>query len=91
MSSTKEYCNFALAGWLYNPKLEAAHIIESIEKTVPLSTTMKEQIANLRGWAKTRAKNASEEIVTNDRKGMSILLTRPELELERSFDLVSKE
>ena len=74
-----------------NPKLEAAHIIESIEKTVPLSTTMKEQIANLRGWAKTRAKNASEEIVTNDRKGMSILLTRPELELERSFDLVSKE
>lgn len=74
-----------------NPKLEAAHIIESIEKTVPLSTTMKEQIANLRGWAKTRAKNASEEIVTNDRKGMLILLTRPELELERSFDLVSKE
>ena len=69
------------------PKLEAAHIVEAIEKTVPLSTTMKEQITNLREWAKTRAKNASNEISIDDRKGMPILLTRPELELERSFDI----
>ena len=69
------------------PKLEAAHIVESIEKTVPLSTTMREQITNLREWAKTRAKNASEEVVVDNREGMPILLTRPELELERSFDL----
>lgn len=69
------------------PKLEAAHIVEAIEKTVPLSTTMREQITNLREWAKTRAKNASEEVVVDNREGMPVLLTRPELELERSFDL----
>lgn len=69
------------------PKLEAAHIVEAIENTVPLSTTMREQITNLREWAKTRAKNASEEVVVDNREGMPVLLTRPELELERSFDL----
>ena len=69
------------------PKLEAAHIVEAIEKTVPLSTTMKEQITNLREWAKTRAKNASEEFAIDNRKGMPVLLTLPELELERSFDI----
>lgn len=69
------------------PKLEAAHIVEAIEKTVPLSTTMREQITNLREWAKTRAKNASEEVVVDNREEMPVLLTRPELELERSFDL----
>lgn len=73
------------------PKLEAAHIIEAIEKTVPLSTTMKEQITNLREWAKTRAKNASEEFTIDNKKGMPILLTLPELELERSFDIKRKD
>ena len=73
------------------PKLEAAHIIEAIEKTVPLSTTMKEQITNLREWAKTRAKNASEEFTIDKRKGMPVLLTLPELELERSFDIKRKD
>ena len=73
------------------PKLEAAHIIEAIEKTVPLSTTMKEQITNLREWAKTRAKNASEEFTIDNRKGMPVLLTLPELELERSFDIKRKD
>lgn len=67
--------------------MEAAHIVEAVEKTVPLSTTMREQITNLREWAKTRAKNASEEVVVDNREGMPVLLTRPELELERSFDL----
>lgn len=56
-------------------------------KTVPLSTTMKEQIAALRNWAATRAKNASNETLTEEKKEMPILLTRSELELERSFDL----
>ena len=73
------------------PKLEAAHIVEAIEKTVPLSTTMKEQITNLREWAKTRAKNASEEFTIDNRKGMPVLLTLPELELERSFDIKRKD
>ena len=48
---------------------------------------MKEQIAALRSWAATRAKNASSDTLIEEKKEMPILLTRPELELERSFDL----
>ena len=73
-----------------NPKLHAIHISEAIDKTVPLSTTMKEQIARLRELAKTRARNASEITIVENIKDMPILLTRPELELERSFDISSK-
>lgn len=71
-----------------NPKLETDHIVDAIEKTVPLSTTMKEQINSLRNWAATRAKNASSEPNNEEqKKEMPVLLTRPELELERSFDI----
>lgn len=70
-----------------NPKLLSKHLVDAISKTVPLSTTMREQIAALRNWAVTRAKNASNETPTEEKKEMPILLTRPELELERSFDL----
>jgi SpoVK/Ycf46/Vps4 family AAA+-type ATPase len=70
-----------------NPKLEAKHIMDAINLTVPLSTTMREQISALRGWAATRAKNAAAENRMEEHKEMPILLTRPELELERSFDL----
>ena len=70
-----------------NPKLQSKHLVDAISKTVPLSTTMKEQIAALRNWAVTRAKNASSDTSTEEKKEMPILLTRPELELERSFDL----
>ena len=66
------------------------HILDAITKTVPLSKTMNEQITQLRNWAATRAKNASVETNLPAQKEMPILLTRPELELERSFDL-SKE
>ncbi len=69
-----------------NPKLLAEHIREAIRQTVPLSTTMKEQISSLRKWAESRAKNAS--LVLNEgTKDRSIRLTRPERELERSFEL----
>ena len=71
-----------------NPKLLSKHLVDAILKTVPLSTTMREQIAALRNWAVTRAKNASNEAPTEEKKGMPILLTRPELELERSFDII---
>ena len=74
-----------------NPVLKASHIMDAISETVPLSTTMKEQIAALRSWAKTRAKNASGEALVEDKKEMHVLLTRPELELERSFDLSNKD
>lgn len=70
-----------------NPKLQAKHLVDAISKTVPLSTTMKEQISALRNWASTRAKNASNETSIEKKKEMPILLTRPELDLERSFDL----
>ena len=61
--------------------------MDAISETVPLSTTMKEQITALRNWAATRAKNASNEPNMEDKKEVPILLTRPELELERSFDI----
>ena len=70
-----------------NPKLLSKHLVDAISKTVPLSTTMKEQITALRHWAATRAKNASIIVRDEEQKEMPILLTRPELELERSFDL----
>ena len=73
------------------PQLLSKHLIDAIAKTVPLSITMKEQIAALRNWAATRAKNASSESVVEKKKEMPILLTRPEMELERSFDLNSSK
>lgn len=76
------------AAYVENPKepvLNASHILNAVSQTVPLSATMKEQISSLRSWAATRAKNASSELsATADEP---IILTRPERELERSFDL----
>ncbi len=74
-----------------DPKLLSKHLMDAITMTVPLSTTMKEQISALRSWAATRAKNASKEPMETERKEMPILLTRPEFELERSFDLNSNK
>ena len=70
-----------------SPRLQIAHLLKAIKDTVPLSTTMKEQISALRTWAATRAKNASYELKPEDKQDKPIILTRPELELERSFDL----
>lgn len=69
------------------PVLKAIHLVDAINKTVPLSITMKEQISALRLWAKTRAKNASIEPQTEGQKKSSILLTMPELDMERSFNI----
>lgn len=68
------------------PKLQMIHIWDAIKNTVPLSKTMEKQITDLRKFAVSRAKNASKEIVLENRMEMPILLTRQELELERSFD-----
>ena len=70
-----------------NPRLLSKHLMEAILATVPLSTTMKEQISSLRQWAVTRAKNASYAQSIDKKKDVEILLTRPELEMERSFNL----
>lgn len=68
-----------------NPQLTTKFLIDTIKRTVPLSVTMKEQITALRMWAKTRAQNASTEYKQNE-VSTPIYLTRPELDLERSFD-----
>ena len=73
------------------PKLQMIHILDAIKNTVPLSKTMEKQITDLRKFAVSRAKNASKEIVLENRMEMHILLTRTEFELERSFDSVLSE
>ena len=73
------------------PKLQMIHILDAIKNTVPLSKTMEKQITDLRKFAVSRAKNASKEVVLENRMEMPILLTRPELELDRSFDSVFSE
>lgn len=78
------------AAYVDNPEapiLKAIHLMDAIRKTVPLSITMKEQISALRLWAKTRAKNASIELQTESQKESPILLTMPELDMERSFNI----
>ena len=69
------------------PKLQMIHILKAIDSTVPLSKTMERQITDLRKWSISRAKNASVEITQKCNNEMPIMLTRPELELERSFDI----
>lgn len=71
------------------PKLQTKHIIDAIEATVPLSQTMNEQITSLRKWAATRAKSATKTKIEAKEKELPILLTKPELEMERSFNLSS--
>lgn len=44
-----------------SPRLENKHLLDAVEGIVPLSTTMKEDIDELRKWASTRAKNASDK------------------------------
>ena len=82
------------AAYIQNPKspsLKTNHLVDAIEATVPLSQTMSEQISSLRKWAATRAKSATKLEAKQATKEMPILLTRPELEMERSFNLPSKD
>ena len=51
-----------------NPKLLGKHLVDAISKTVPLSTTMKEQIAALRNWAVTRAKLKMLQVILLQKK-----------------------
>ena len=40
-------------------ELKTKHVLQALRQTVPLSTTMDEQIDRLRRWAEGRARNAS--------------------------------
>ncbi len=44
-------------------------VIHSLQETVPLSRTMKEKIATLRNWCKTRARPASSEYLMQREEG----------------------
>jgi SpoVK/Ycf46/Vps4 family AAA+-type ATPase len=44
-------------------------MVHSLGETVPLSRTMKEKIATLRNWCKTRARPASSEYLTKKEEG----------------------
>ena len=67
------------------PKLQVIHLLNAIKDTVPLSTTMKEQIEFLRKWANSRAKQAGQTN-SEDIKGEDVPLTKVEKELNRNFD-----
>lgn len=67
-----------------NHVLKASHIMDTISKTVPLSTTMKEQIVALRSWAITRAKNASCEPNMEENKDMPVFGS-PRIRVEKFF------
>jgi SpoVK/Ycf46/Vps4 family AAA+-type ATPase len=49
--------------------LKTEGVIRSLQETVPLSKTMKEKIATLRNWCKTRARPASSEYETHKEEG----------------------
>jgi hypothetical protein len=44
-------------------------VVHSLAETVPLSRTMKEKIATLRNWCKTRARPASSEYQMQKEEG----------------------
>ena len=69
-----------------NPKLQIIHLLNAIKETVPLSMTMENQIAALRNWAKSRAKQAGYENTEIISKETSVPLTKSERELNRSFE-----
>ena len=69
------------------PQLKVAHLLDAIKETVPLSTTMRDQIEFLRKWSKTRAKQASsdnKEVLGE--KLEDVLLTKIEKMENRVFD-----
>ena len=58
--------------------------MDTISETVPLSTTMKEQIVALRSWAITRAKNTSYEPYMEENKVMPVFAS-PRIRVEKFF------
>ena len=52
-----------------NGVLKSEGVVHSLQETVPLSRTMKEKIATLRNWCKTRARPASSEYQTQKAEG----------------------
>jgi SpoVK/Ycf46/Vps4 family AAA+-type ATPase len=52
-----------------NGVLKSEGVVHSLQETVPLSRTMKEKIATLRNWCKTRARPASSEYLASKEEG----------------------
>lgn len=70
-----------------NPTLKASHIYAALQNTVTLSKTMGPQIERQRKLSQSRAKNASVVVDPSERRDCPIMLTLPELEQQRSFDI----
>ena len=58
--------------------------MDTIPETVPLSTTMKEQIVALRSWAINRAKNTYYEPNMEENKDMPVFAS-PRIRVEKFF------
>ena len=43
-------------------ELQQKHLVRAVQETIPLATTMGEDIARQREWAKTRARPASGRV-----------------------------
>ena len=69
------------------PKLMIKHLLDAIKTTVPLSSTMDEQIKALRKWAQKRAKMAGEQNDENVEALESLLLTKSEKQVNRDFNI----
>jgi len=74
-----------------NPQLKATHILNALDNTITLSKTMAPQIKRQRELSQSRAKNASIIVDSHNRKECPIMLTLPELEQQRSFDIKRKD
>ena len=69
------------------PKLMIKHLLDAIKTTVPLSSTMDEQIKALRKWAQKRAKMAGEQNDESVEALESLLLTKSEKQVNRDFNI----
>lgn len=69
-----------------NPQLGARHLVNAVQSIVPLSTTMREQIAFLRRWADVRAKNAYRD-KTSQPSNSTVILTPAEQERKRFYQI----
>ncbi len=67
-------------------------LIKAVQATVPLSMTMREKIAHLRGWAETRARQASSAPVeTFEEQAAAFLAAKAQRDAERAASIAAAE
>jgi len=71
--------------------LTTDHILKAVRSSVPLSMTMREKIAYLRGWAETRARQASSnEPESIEEQMVSFLQARAEQQKQQELERARK-